>query len=167
MCVFSLLYIFLSVSSYGENSAAGAIPYCSFFLSIYIFINLFLSSLLGHATTQKKRDRREELLTGELRDRGQEVGAASSDGSRSGGSFRRNQLGRSLSQSDVPVTEKNGTYFSLSLPIYNPYIVYTGLLTFLQLPWALILFISFLLLSLILMLVSWEPSSGTWLRIWM
>lgn len=55
------------------------------------------------------RERREEMLTGELRDRGgQEVGAASSDGGRSGSSFRRNQLGRSLSQSDVPVTEKNG-----------------------------------------------------------
>ena len=49
------------------------------------------------------------MLTGELRDRGgQEVGPANSDGGRSGSSFRRNQLGRSLSQSDVPVTEKNG-----------------------------------------------------------
>lgn len=55
------------------------------------------------------RERREEMLTGELRDRGgQEVGPANSDGGRSGSSFRRNQLGRSLSQSDVPVTEKNG-----------------------------------------------------------
>lgn len=55
------------------------------------------------------RERREEMLTGELRDRGgQEVGQANSDGGRSGSSFRRNQLGRSLSQSDVPVTEKNG-----------------------------------------------------------
>lgn len=51
------------------------------------------------------------MLTGELRDRGgQEVGPANSDGGRSGSSFRRNQLGRSLSQSDVPVTEKNGTH---------------------------------------------------------
>jgi hypothetical protein len=49
------------------------------------------------------RDRRVELL-----DRNQDVGGAAGDG-RSGSSFRRNQLGRSLSQSDVPVTEKNGT----------------------------------------------------------
>ena len=54
------------------------------------------------------------MLTGELRDRGgQEVGPANSDGGRSGSSFRRNQLGRSLSQSDVPVTEKNGTHLDI------------------------------------------------------
>uniref|UniRef100_A0A0P6D099 Regulating synaptic membrane exocytosis protein n=1 Tax=Daphnia magna TaxID=35525 RepID=A0A0P6D099_9CRUS len=60
------------------------------------------------AYVKRVGERREEMLTGELRDRGgQEVGPANSDGGRSGSSFRRNQLGRSLSQSDVPVTEKN------------------------------------------------------------
>lgn len=79
-----------------------------FFFSLF-FSGRFLLSLRHICLCVVHSERREEMLTGELRDRGgQEVGPANSDGGRSGSSFRRNQLGRSLSQSDVPVTEKNG-----------------------------------------------------------
>ena len=103
VCVYSFLFFFSRF----------------FYLFIY-FPGWFLFFLASRRHFCVYRERREEMLTGELRDRGgQEVGPANSDSGRSGSSFRRNQLGRSLSQSDVPVTEKNGIlYLSTYLYIY-------------------------------------------------